>query len=459
MDTSVPTSNVKRRQSNRDLASMFLETLDPTTGRIPEPRTPKRGRYGGTSLAVFSRNRKHRAIARVELFGLWQCCRMLLTLYINYGRGERCRSWRSDESLAELMARSGMGTYSVHHVRRCRRLLEDLGLIRSTYVPPHSHHGCLGADRCKSGHFPASGAPDVDGGGLRARYGGNVVEVNVAAILSEGPLWAGPLREMGWQDARERLEHDEPPPASPAPSSGPQLVALDGGRGDGVELEDDDQAEAAAAAPSSPAAAAPAPERVSMDDHGGVIMDAHSCDLGSPPGNLSDDPGPATSIGPRARALTGTDTHAHAGGLENETHDATLEVARASAPVASPSGPRRPDADARRQASEEPTTTSRPRGEQRTNEEQAARQRFGVTAAMDPESLARLRKLCPDVDLSWASPRVVPLRGGGGSSSSSAPPASPPARAPRLFDDDGPIGRHGERPPGWRPPGGRGGRT
>jgi hypothetical protein len=454
MDSSTPTSNASRRQSNRDLAAMFLETLDPTTGWIPQPMTPKRGRYGGTSLAVFSRNPKHRAIARVEFFPLWQCCRMLLTLYINFGRGERCRSWRSDESIAELMARSGMGTYSVHHVRRCRRLLEDLGLIRSTYVAPHSHYGCAGADKCKAGHWPSSRAPDVDGGGLRARSGGNVVEVNLTAILSMGPLWEGPLREMGWQDARERCEHDEPPAA---PASGPQLVALDGGGGLVDELEDDDQAEAAAPAIAPPADPASAPEGGIMDAHGGVITDAHPCDLGSPPGNLSRDPGAATSIAPRARALPGTDTPAHAGGFESETH-AALEAARAVQPAPSLSGPRRLEPDARSHAHEEPTTTSRPRGEQRTNEEQAARQRLAVTAAMDPESLARLRKLCPDVDLSWASPRVVPLRGGGGSSSSSAPPA-PPARSPRLFDDTGPIGRHGERPPGWRPPPGGGGRN
>ena len=77
---------------------------------------------------------------------------------------------------------------------------------------------------------------------------------------------------------------------------------------------------------------------------------------------------------------------------------------------------------------------------------------------MDAEALARLRKLYPDLDMTWAAPRVVPLFGGG-SSSSSSDGGPPPARAPRLFDDDGPIGRHGERPPGWRPPRGGGGRT
>jgi hypothetical protein len=415
---------------------MFLETLDPTTGRIPEPVTPKRGRFGGSSLAVFSRNRKHRAIARVELFGLWQCCRMLLTLYINYGRGERCRSWRSDESLAEMMARSGMGTYSVHHVRRCRRLLEDLGLVRSTYVPPHSHHGCAGADKCKSGHFPATGAPDADGGGLRTKCGGNVVEVNLAAILSEGPLWPGPMREMGWQDAREARENADPAPAA-EPSSGPHLVALDGGRGPGDALEEHDQADAAAPETTPPAAAedlGASSGGVSIHDHGGVIMDAHPCDLGSPSGNRSGDRGPATSDGPGAHALRASVTHAHAG---TETR-VSLEAARAPSPT--------------------PSTSRQPTREQRTNEEQAARQRFAVTAAMDPESLARLRKLYPELALGSLGPRVVPLHGA--SSSSGGPPPAPPARAPgRLFEDSGPIGRNGERPRGWGPPRGGGGRS
>jgi hypothetical protein len=82
---------------------------------------------------------------------------------------------------------------------------------------------------------------------------------------------------------------------------------------------------------------------------------------------------------------------------------------------------------------------------------------------MDAKALATLRALCPDIDLAWAAPRVVPIfRGGGGSSSSSSsPPPAPAERAPRLFDDEGPIGRHGERPPGWRlpPRGGGGGRS
>ena len=83
------TTSSPKRQSSRDLAVMFQRTLDPTTGRIPEPRSPKRGRYGGASLAVYSRSRKHRAIARVELLGLYQCARMFLTLAINLGRGDR----------------------------------------------------------------------------------------------------------------------------------------------------------------------------------------------------------------------------------------------------------------------------------------------------------------------------------------------------------------------------------
>jgi len=432
MDSSTSST---RRQSSRDHAIMFLESLDPTTGLVPEPRTPKRGRYGGTSLRVFSPNRKYRAIAAIEHLRLWQCCRSLLRLYAKLGRGERCRSWRSDRAIAEILARSGLGNYSIHHVRRCRRLLEDIGLIRSTEVRPHSHHGCAGADRCKSGHFPSAAAPDVDGGGLLAKSGGLVVEVNLAAILGEGPRWDGPVREMGWQDARDARDASDEvakPEASTAGAS-----ALEDLGGDAIE-----------GAASSPAAAADpigAPGGVIIGAQGGVITGAHSCDLGFPSGNLSGDRGPATSDGPGPRAVPAPEAHADAGSCsaeacgsgrrsERPSHDPAA-AARASQATRPPSG------------SDGPSREREPR----TKGEQTPRQVLGVDqGAIPPADVKRLRELMPSLDWSWASPRVVPLRGGGGASSSgSAPPAAPPARAPRLFEDLGPIGRNGERPAGW----------
>lgn len=472
MDSS--TSSARRPQNSRSHAIMFRQSLDPTTGRIPEPRTPKRGRFGGTSLAVFSRDRKRAALGEIDHFGLWQGARLLLRLYVQYGRGTRCRSWRSDRAWAEIMARSGLGTYSIAHVRRCRRDLEDIGLVRSVAVTPHSHHGCAGADRCKSGHFPSAKAPDVDGGGVRANVGGRVVEVNLAAILREGALWEGPLREMGWQDAREAREAgQDAPSAAPAAAEPPRLVALPGGRQDDEELE---AAAIATAAELAEDAGDLGPPPI-MDDHGGVIMDAHSCDLGSPSENLSRDHGPPRSDGPGAACPPGTETPAHAGGFESETHDASLEAARAAPPASSPSGSPRLEAIASPQAPS--TRLTRPDGEreQRTRGEQPSGQRevaivrsslvvtreqVQINAAWAAAAaLAASGQLDGDAALAFGkkreASRVVPIRGGGGSSSGpQAPPAPPPARAPRLFEDAGPIGRNGERPPGWRGPGGGG---
>jgi hypothetical protein len=437
---------------------MWLESLDPTTGRIPEPRTPKRGQYGGVSLAVFSRNRKHRAIGRVEHLPLWQGLRTLITVLINHGSGPECSSWLSDEALAERCTFSGGRKYSVDHLRVCRRMGEDFGLLRSRRVLPHHRGPCNAHCKGTIGHFPSRGAPEADGGGMRTNCGGKVMDVNLAAILGEASPWKGPLREMGWQDARERREGARPDVEPPAAARGaPVLVALEGGRGSVAEAPDDELE----AVLEAPAAASPAPSGepvgvsppVGMSDQGGVIMDAHTCDLGSPSENLSIGSRVGYEQRPETARPPGDETHATAG---METHDAELEAARAAPPVASPSGPRRPSPVATQSEATTPAAIA-PR-EQRTKGEQTPSQTLAVDpGAIAPKDLAELRKLFPDAAWSWASPRVVPLRGGGGGSSSGqAPPAAPPSRGPRLFDDEGPMGRNGERPPGWRGPGGGG---
>ena len=255
MDTSTP---AVRRQISRDPVAMFLESLDPTTGRLPEPRAPKRGRFGGGSLAVFSRDPKRRACARLDHMQLWHGTRLYVKLLINRGRGKRCRSWGSDAEMAECMTFTAGCHYSEAHATRCRKQAEDFGIIASNYVPPHSPRGCIGADKCSCGHFPNAKAPDVDGGGLRTNIGGRVKEVNLAFLLGEGDRWPGPKRFFihrgGCSEAVDAREEPEAAPDEPAPTSTrPALVALDGGRAGVDDVDQGDELEAPLEASYDPA--------------------------------------------------------------------------------------------------------------------------------------------------------------------------------------------------------------
>lgn len=436
---------------------MFVQSLDPTTGRVPEPRTPDRG-WGSTSLEIFSRSAKQRACNRVIHFGLWQGARSLLMILINLGRGSRCRSWYSDKRLSEFLKRSGRGTYSYHHLRKCRYALENAGLIRTTQVHAHYDGPCRKDGPCKGGHFPAKSAPDVDGGGLRAGKGGKIVEVNVAAILGTGDRWAGPLREQSWQERHEAAEAPAVPPVGepevawsegenpmPRPSAARmaedlhKVFAAPDARAPGREQSRDrGRADHHCAAEQS----------VVMDADSPVVMDDDSCDPESE--NLKPDRGRGARRDAQPPAAR---TTADAGRPCGPGCDATPRAAHAAPDAPSPNG------------------TPRPRGEserQRTNEEQSRGQAappprragivlspFAVEAPIAAKDLARLRELCPDVDFSRAHggevrarPRQAPA---------DAPP--PPATVRPLFAaaELGPVGRHGERPAGWRPPGGGGG--
>ena len=165
-------------------------TLSPA-GMLPEPpRTkPKHGKPG-KSLALHSKSAKAVALARVEYLPIQQCGRSLLAIYVQLARGQRARTWLKDETVAELLVRSGAcTTYSVPHTRRWRRILEDLGLLRTTYVR-------------KGEPLPLGTDPDLDEG-LPSRWGQNVVEVNMDALLGLAPVWPRPMRGGGWQAARE----------------------------------------------------------------------------------------------------------------------------------------------------------------------------------------------------------------------------------------------------------------
>ena len=428
--------------SARHLAMQFRSSaLDPTTARLAAPVSKRRGRYGGVSLAVHSRSRKEQARARVALLPLWQGCRMLLALYIQLGRGARCRSWWSDRHIAEEMNRSGKGTYSVDHVRRCRRLLEDVGLVRSTYVAPHSHYGC--ADKCPCGHFPNPKAPDVDGGGARAPKGGRVVEVHLAGILGAAALWEGPLREMGWADAREARElagEGQAPESRPDPI--PQRP----------ERPETEHGEAAAAHCAEV-------QRVGMDGQGRVGMDAHSCDLGSASQNASDHGRSAE----RPEAAPGTAQPSRAAERPADAGrrppgppalDATPAAARASLDAPPPSGPPRAERAERR-----PLEGS---GEQAARQgSPAARPPQRAPSAAEPDLLAHYAALVPRAVAGFVADMVGTAR------PKNAPPTgwsegeSPRPRPPSvglLFgaSDLRPVGRHGERPRGWRGGGGEG---
>jgi hypothetical protein len=469
MDTSTPS---KRVQSYRDVVLMFLAFLDPVTHRIPVPRTPVRDNgYGGQSLEVFSRCRKRRAQGRIKLLPLWPCARLLLALYVDIGTGKRCRSWRSDRSIVEILRRSGLGCYSLAHVRRCRKLLEDLGLIRSLYVPPHYVGACRADGPCKGGHFPAKDAPDVDGGGKRASKGGKVIEVHVAGILGEADLWEPPPRQTGWQDAREAREAARElaltwtEGENPMPRPSAATMARDLAQVFASPAADLRSADLPSAESSPPAGGCTVEQSVSMDDHGRVIMDADSCDR-SPSEKFKTGHGRASAARRDAQPAA-AERPADAGRPCGPGCDAAAPAARASLDDLLPNGtPRRAQ------------ETERPKG----IEEQAARhgcaeQRhvprelptagprragvvlapFTVEAPIAPKDLARLRELFPALD--WSAPAGRLERNPTATaSSSSAAAARPPERAPSLFGaaDLRPVGRHGERPRGWRGPDGGG---
>lgn len=410
---------------------MFLAFLDPVTHRIPVPRTPLRDNgFGGQSLEVFSRCRKRRAHGRVKLLPLWPCARLLLALYIDLGTGKRCRSWRSDRSIVEILRRSGLGCYSLAHVRRCRKLLEDLGLIRSLYVPPHYVGACRSDGPCKGGHFPAKDAPDVDGGGKRASKGGKVIEVHVAGILGEADLWEPPTRQTGWQDAREAREAARELAVSwtegsnPMPRPSPATMQADLAQVFG--------------APAGPCASE---QSVSMDDHGRVIMHAHSCDH-SPSEKFNHRHGRDTTALRDAQPAAATRT-ADAG-----SPDASASASDAALDAPPPNGPDRPRREIERQRTigEQAVSQGPPPAGRRAGIVLAP---FTTEAPIAPKDLARLRELCPGVDWTrYADPPARP-------SATSATMAAPPERRPNvgmLFGSSElrPMGRHGERPAGWR---------
>jgi hypothetical protein len=139
---------------------------------------------GDVSLEVFNRSPKHRAMNRSDYFRLQACARAVLRFLIARGRGKRMRSWWSARRIAAAIPRSGLVTaYSVHHVRRAIKQLEDAGLVRCTIVRAGER-------------FPRGETPDVDGGGELAYEGGRVREVNMPALLGEGPVWDAPVRRL-----------------------------------------------------------------------------------------------------------------------------------------------------------------------------------------------------------------------------------------------------------------------
>ena len=207
---------------------------------------------GDCSLEVFTRTHKHRAMNRSDYFRLQACARAVLRFLIARGRGKRCRSWWSARRIAAAIPRSGLvAAYSVHHVRRAIKQLEDAGLVRCTIVRAGER-------------FPRGETPDVDGGGELAYEGGRVREVNMAALLGEGPVWDAPVRRLRLvttstadilEEGAELAGTDVEAAAAAAQLRG--LVELEA-------LED--------AAPSSPAAAAePGGEGILCDPWEGIL--------------------------------------------------------------------------------------------------------------------------------------------------------------------------------------------
>ena len=95
-----------------------------------------------------------------------------------------------------------MPRYSKHHVRRALRQLVAAGLVRCDRIQP---------GEC----FPDKDAPDVDGGGMETQRGGNVVEINVDALLGRGPVWLPPPPQSPSQAALDADAAEGPAEAFP----------------------------------------------------------------------------------------------------------------------------------------------------------------------------------------------------------------------------------------------------
>jgi hypothetical protein len=251
-----------------DFAALFAKTLTPS-GMLPEPLTkPRRGKPG-RSLMLHSKAAKAVALWRIELLPVQQCGRSLLALLVTLGRGKRCRSWEKDETIAEQLQRSGLGSYSVPSIRRWRRVFEYVGLVRCTYVAP-------------GGELPHKLRPDEDGGGWTTPTGQQVCEVNMDALLGLAPVWVGRVR-AGWLDAREAKAAASELREALEAEARAALLEDDGDELEGAPLEPD-------APPAPPSTPAPAdPGGVIIHGHGGVILHDHPfTDLGSPSENHPD---------------------------------------------------------------------------------------------------------------------------------------------------------------------------
>jgi hypothetical protein len=277
-----PSTQRTKSPTQADLAAMFCQHVLPG-GMLPEPTTKARRDQPGRSLRLYSRNPKAVAIARCEFLPIQQAGRSLLGLLVQLGRGKNFRSWFKDETLAELLERSGLGHYSVPHLRRWRRVLEDVGLVRCLYIPP-------------GGKLPAGKTPDVDGSGYETEVGQNVLEVNVDALLATGPLWSPRVRG-GYVDARE------------AKAAAAELKTKLDAEAEGRAALEEDAGEALEDVDTRLDAGPPAGEGVIIHDHPRVIIHDHpSTDPGSPTENHSDPPRAEST-----RLACGSRTPAHAG--------------------------------------------------------------------------------------------------------------------------------------------------
>lgn len=147
--------------------------------------------------SLWSRSKKFRACSRIGALPVWAGCRQVLRLLVERGKGDRHRCVFSHGHIRELLHRSGKirgegGTlYTVQYIRVCLRKLEDHGLVRWTRLLPGD---------C----FPSRDM-QVDGAGEEVKFGACVFEVNMAALLGEGPVWT-PRRRYPGAGGRPRLE-------------------------------------------------------------------------------------------------------------------------------------------------------------------------------------------------------------------------------------------------------------
>lgn len=319
------TSRTRCTSSSRDLAVNFAATLDPT-GKLPPVQTRR-----GKSLAFYSRSPKAVALSRIKYLTIQQAGRVLLAFYVQVARGKKARSWFSDAEIATMLPRSGGGSYSRHHIRRWRKILEIVGFIRTIEVLP-------GAP------LPSRENPDEDKG-FTDHAGRLVVEVNLAACAGLEAVWRNVVRG-GWQedrDAREAAEElraeleaeeaereakraqlaaldasPEPSPVDEArqlPEPDPQPSPAAASRqapADPSRLEDARRDEAHGASEGKGNEACGGSERAITHAHGGAITDAHpSVNSGSPSENKTFDPGGADAD--RRAPCRAPETHAHAG--------------------------------------------------------------------------------------------------------------------------------------------------